>query len=218
MHAFASKQSRHVLFSQGKKRREKSLVLSLFLKVDREGKLGHQLSRVSCGEWAALPSMWIEVSDGSQHPRRGEDQLTNKTVPAVILTRTWGTRPRTQHTRPRPRPQKNNCLRPRTNITDYESTNPCRRPADLIGTTAPFAIFISYLFFNISIIDLENRWGQLCRTFAASRLGGWNKTSLSQSPKIPLRGSKGQKRAKHSTDLVVCNCGRQACARPHRHL
>jgi len=37
---------------------------------------------------------------------------------------------------------KNNCSRPRrsTNITDYESTNPCRIPADLIGTAAPFAI------------------------------------------------------------------------------
>jgi len=72
--------------NQGKQRREKSSVLSLFLKVDRQGaevtlgyrlfhskrvqqqlgKLGHQLSRVSCVERAALTSIWIEVSDGSQ--------------------------------------------------------------------------------------------------------------------------------------------------------
>jgi len=32
-------------------------------------------------------------------------------------------------------------------------------------------IYISYLFFNISVMDLGNRWGQLCRTFAASRVG-----------------------------------------------
>jgi len=151
-----------------------------------------------------------------------------------MLTSTWGTRPRTQQTRPRP--QKNNCSRsrPRTNITDCESTNPCCRQADLIGTAAPFVVarwfhlptnrnnlfqtnlimaasvchgsrvaitfcnrllclfclFISYLFFNISIMDLGNRWGQLSQTFAASRLGGWNRTSLSQSPKIPLGGAK----------------------------
>jgi len=30
--------------------------------------------------------MWIEVSDGSQHQRRGEDRLTYKTVPVHVGT------------------------------------------------------------------------------------------------------------------------------------
>jgi len=44
---------------------------------------------------------------------------------SVMLTRTWGTRPRTQQTIPRP--QKNNCSRPRTNITDYGCHQPTNR-------------------------------------------------------------------------------------------
>jgi len=35
------------------------------------GKLGHQLSRVSCVERAALPSMWIEVSNDERRPSCG---------------------------------------------------------------------------------------------------------------------------------------------------
>jgi len=50
------------------------------------GKLGHQLSRVPCVQRAALPSMWIEVSNGSQHLRRGEDRLTDKNVPDHVGT------------------------------------------------------------------------------------------------------------------------------------
>jgi len=65
------------------------------------------------------------------------------------------------------------------------------------GRTLYFALFIylfiSYLFFNISIMDLGNRWGQLCRTFVASRVGGWNRTSLSQSHNIPLGGARVKK-------------------------
>jgi len=30
---------------------------------------------------SSAPTMWIKVTNGSQHLRRGEDQLTDKTVP-----------------------------------------------------------------------------------------------------------------------------------------
>jgi len=32
--------------------------------------------------------MWIKVSDGSQHPRHGEDQLPEKMVPDYVGTDT----------------------------------------------------------------------------------------------------------------------------------
>jgi len=76
--------------SQGITQPKKSFVLSLFLKVDREGAevtLGGRFFQAraaatgkarlptveSLVRGTALPSMWVEISDGSQHPRRGED-------------------------------------------------------------------------------------------------------------------------------------------------
>jgi len=54
---------------------------------------------------------------------------------------------------------------------------------------------ISYLFFNISIMDLRNCWGQLCRTFAASVGAGIEQLYL-RVPKFHWGGArvkKGQK-------------------------
>jgi len=61
-------------------------------------------------------------------------------------------------------------------------------------------LFLIYFLIFQSWISETAAWGQLCRTFAASRVGGWNRTSLSQSPKLPLgelRSNVGRRLDRH---------------------
>jgi len=87
---------------------------------------------------------------------------------------------------------KNNCSRPRTNITDYESTNPCRRPADLIGwlvgSTNQPTVVIYFKECNYGRLGLPWQLGgnYILQPFSLFIYylfwNKWNRTSFSPSP------------------------------------